>query len=78
MPTAKIGVAMLGSTTCQKVDIGPQPSIARGLDQLLRKILEEVLHEEDRPGEAQPDVGDEHGEVVVDQPESAARAGTAE
>ena len=27
MPTAKIGVSVLGRTTCQKVEIGPQPSM---------------------------------------------------
>ena len=71
MPTAKIGVIVLGRTTCQKVEIGPQPSIARRLDQLLREVLEEILHEEDRPGKGQPDVGNENGREVVDQPEVA-------
>ena len=71
MPTAKIGVSVLGRTTCQKRRDRAAAVDPRRLDQLLGKVLEEVLHEEDRPGEAEPDIGDQHRREVVDQPEVA-------
>ncbi|MGZ2385161.1 hypothetical protein ACVIDN_006585 [Rhizobium brockwellii] len=42
-----------------------------GFDEFTRKILEEVFDEKDRPGEGHPDIGNEHGKNVVDQPEIA-------